>query len=431
MALSVEPLILEPRPIVPLPGHWTFWADTMPYQSRQPIPLGPVDVSGFGYTTKLSGFGHGTATVALPCGIEPARLLSLWSWRLWCFYDGQLVWCGVPTGIQDEDAAARVTITLTELTGYATKQVLDIWPFIRFGNQDPDNYEPPVEQTAIAYDLVRFIEQIGITIIREPGPGFPRFRTYQYLEGDNRGALLVNLSQVNDGPEFRSEYRMGNDGQPQCLMRIAYPRVGSSEAGLGVTIPGGALSYRAQWDADMLRTWTWAVGDLPESAEPDAVKPTVLEQRPSADLPRIDHVDDWPGTFLESTLRERANTMADRHILPVLNLTAAPPASYPPLGQYGVGDDVTVNVTNPLLPGGLIVTGRLTELSVSAGGGTATWTVVTSLPPPQPRETITGRMDRTDTALSQQFHSGPMRAGWVAPGAEPPTGAARPPDDSG
>lgn len=417
MALTPE-LLITNRPLVPLPGEWTFWADTMPYlPDRGAVPLGPVDVSGFGYTKRLNGFGNGTVTVALPCGIDPARLLNLWSWRLWASYEGQVVFCGVPTGIQDEDAAASVTLTLTELTGYANKQALDIWPKLFFGRAPGTDGEgdaglPPVEQTEIARSLVAFISAVDVPIITEPGPGFPRYRTYEYLE-NYRGQLLVNLSQVIDGPEFRSEYRTTNAGNPQCVLRIAYPRVGSGEAGLGVTIPGGALSYRAQWDADMLRNWTWAVGDLPENAEPEASKPTVLERRVHPDTPRLDHIDDWPGTVVRTTLEERARSMADRHMVPVLSLSAAPPASYPPLPQYNVGDDVTVSVVNSLLPGGLTVTGRLTELSVSAAGGTASWTVVTTLPTPQARETIAGRLLRNDTAIMQQFHSG--RLSWGAP----------------
>ena len=406
--MSIQPLLIEPRPVVPLPGHWTFWADTMPYidlpnVNRQPVPLGPVDVSGFGYTSRLSGFGSGTATLSLPCGIDPARLLRLWSWRLWCFYEGSLVWCGVPSGISDEDAAARVHLTLTELPGYLTKRVFDWWPKVE---------HKQVEQTVIARDLASVVTQVGVEIVTQAGPGVLRDRTYQYLESDSRGQLLANLASVAGGPEFRTEYRMGNDGQPVCTLRIAYPRVGSGLAGLGVTIPGGALGYRAQWDADRMRTWTFAVGDLPENAEPEAAKPTILAQRSAADLPRLDAVDDWPGTFLESTLRERAETMADQQLVPALTLSASPPASYPPLSQYTVGDDVTVNAVTPLLPGGLTVTGRLAELSVSAGGGTAAWSVVTSMPPPQARATIAGRLARTDTSLSQQFHAGRLGVGW-------------------
>ena len=161
------------------------------------------------------------------------------------------------------------------------------------------------------------------------------------------------------GPEFRAEYGMSNLGLPQCTLKIGYPRVGSGAAGLGVQVPGAALGYRASWDSDQLRTWTFAVGDLPENAPEGAQRPTVLVTRASADLPRLDAVDDWPGTILFSTLQERANTMADTHLSPALELTATPPESFPPITRYGVGDDVTVRATTPLLPGGLDVTGRL------------------------------------------------------------------------
>lgn len=394
--MGVTVLSAEPRPVVPLPGRWTFWADAI----TDGAPLGPVDVSGFGYTSRLSAFGNGSASFGLPCGLDSARLLRLWSWRLWAFYNGVPVWCGVPSGVSDEDASARVSLTFTELPGYLTKRQFDEWPSATWNG---------VEQTEIARRLAAPVADVGVRIVTSPGPGVPRDRVYQYLESDSRGQLLANLAGVIDGPEFRAEYAMTPAGRPECVLRIAYPRVGSGQAGLGVTVPGGALGYRAQWDADLLRTFTFAVGDLPQDAPQDTPRPVATVNRPQPDLPRLDAADDWPGTFLASTLAERARTMATAHAAPALSLTASPPASYPPLSAYAVGDDVTVSATTPLLPGGLTVAGRLTQLDVSAGSGVATWTVVTALPAPQARESLTGRLGRLDTSLRQVFHSGPMR----------------------
>ena len=123
---------LSVRPTVPLPGQWTFWADMMgtwdePGRIWTPGPrLGPVDVAQFWCTSRLSGFGNGGVVLPLPCGIPSERLLRLWSWRLWCFYDNELYWCGAPSGIIDENGAATVTLTLTELPGYLKKRVFDI-----------------------------------------------------------------------------------------------------------------------------------------------------------------------------------------------------------------------------------------------------------------------------------------------------------------
>lgn len=415
------------QPVPPTFGRWRFWADMIVNDA----PLGPVEVNAFGYTSRLNGFGSGTVTVTMPCGIPAERLLRLWSWRLWAFYDERLVWCGVPTGLIDDNVARSISLTLTEITGYLYKRVWDWHPKYEFRQ---------VEQTEIAFwiaqkrpddDTVRgCLGEVGVDVIREPGPNpVLRDRTYEFLEGDTRANLLMNLCNVQQGPEFRSEYRMGNDGLPHCTMRIAYPRVGTRETGLGVMIPGGALSYRLQWDVDKLRTWTWAVGDLPEdaisSSEPNPPKPCVLVQRNQpGDLPRLDMVDNWPSTYLLETLRERANSYADTYLAPALEMTAAPPTSYPPLGSYGVGDDVNVTITDQLLPNGLVLTGRLTEISVSAGSGSATWTIVTSMPPPVPRETITGRLDRFESTVSSVFKSGRLERPWDAESGEP----SHPPD---
>jgi hypothetical protein len=388
----------DPRPRVPLPGAWRFWADLL----RTGEPLGPVQVSGFGFTSRLSGFGNGTGSFTLPCGLDPARLLRLWSWRLWAWYgeDPNPVWCGVPSGIGDEDGSVRVSLTFTELTGYLTKRQFDVHP----------KWSTPgggMEQTAIAAMLAAPLADVGVRVVTAAGAPRNRDRTYEYLESEHRGQLLANLAGVDDGPEFRAEYGMTAAGRPECVLRIASPRVGGP-TGLGVTIPGTALGFRAQWDADKLRTRTFAVGDLPENAAADAVRPVSVVDRPQPDLPRLDGVDDWPGTFVLSTLAERANTMAGAQSRPALALSASPPANTPPLGSYRVGDDVTIYAETPLLPGGLDATGRLTEVSVSAAEDRATWSVVTSMPPPLARETLAGRLGRLDLTTRTVFQRGPM-----------------------
>lgn len=400
-------MILEPRPVVPLPGEWTFWADMIADIGGRPpgvggppypgAPLGNVDVSAFACTSRLSAFGHGQATVVLPCGIDSERLRRLWSWRLWAFYDGIPVWCGVPSGITDENGAAWANITLTELPGYLQKRQWEVGGL---------NFQQR-EQVAIAYQLAGPVEDVGVWIEQDPGPGYLRDRKYEYLESTSRAQLLINLANVLDGPEFRSEYRLVG-GRPECVLKIAYPRVGSGGAGLGVTVPGGAVGYRATWDSDQLRTRTYAVGDLPEDADADTPRPVAVVDRPQPDLPRLDAVDDWPGTILESTLAERARTMATTHAGPTLALTASPPESFPPITGYAVGDDVTVRAVTPLLPGGIEVTGRLIEIDINAQAGTATWTVATPSPPPAPRESLTRRLDRLDTTLTGVFHRGRM-----------------------
>lgn len=399
-----------PRPVLSLPGEWTFWADTIVGQTAEDPsqPLGPVDVAQFWCTSRLSGFGSGGVVLALPCGLPSDRLLALWSWRLWCYYDNDLYWCGVPSGIIDENGSTTVSLTLTELPGYLNKRQFDHFPFWDIRG---------MEQTQIARVLAdgqggndtRVLSDVGVRIVTDPGPNpVLRDRKYEFLESDSRGQLLSNLCGVMGGPEFRTEYRTTEAGRPECTLKIAYPRVGSGAAGLGVSIPGAALGYRAAWDSDQLRNWTWAVGDVAADAEPDTPRPALLVRRAHDGMPRLDAVDDWPGTVLPSTLLERAKTMNEAQAMPALQLTATPPESFPPITRYYVGDDVTVRAVTPLLPAGLDVTGRLAQIDVNAAEGTAIWTVTTPSPPPQYREALTRRLDRLDTTMRAVFHSGPM-----------------------
>lgn len=376
------PRLLPRPPGPPVPEGWTFHAETI----INPVPLGPLPVHGFSCAMRLSGFGNGQATVpAAPHVLEQERLLRLWSWRLWCYYGDQVIWCGVPTGIAD-DGGGYVTLTLTELPGYLAKRQWD--------EQAPRVFTQ-AEQTEIARIIAAPVQDVGVTVVTQPGPGFPRDRRYEFLEGGSRAQLLTNLAEVIGGPEFRAEYGMGPDGRPACTLRIAYPRVGGP-AWLVLAVPGTAAGYRAAWDADKLRTRTFAVGELPENAPEGAMKPVAVVNAPQDGLPRLDEVDDWPGVILAATLAERAAAMAAAHAVPALDLSAASGHAAPRLGSYAVGDDVTIRLVTPLLPDGIDVPGRLTEMDISAGEGTVSWTVAVAQPPPQSRETLAARLARVD-----------------------------------
>lgn len=378
----------------PVPGRWTFWADAI----VGAVPLGPVDVAAFSCTSLLSGFGSGQVTIDLPSGVDSSRLLRLWSWRLWAYYDGAPYWCGVPSGITD-DGRAQVGLTLTELPGYLHKRQMDVFP---------SKVYTGVEQTTIAAELAAPLSAVGVAVVAQPGAGFTRDRTYEYLGGNSRADLLVNLTQVLSGPEFRAEYSTGSGGLPGCTLRIAYPRVGSGQGGLGVTVDGSALAYSGAWDADQLRTHTFAVGDLPDNAAAGTPAPVAVVDNPQSDLPRLDAVDDWPGVVLTTTLKERADAASQQQAAPALKLSVTPSEAYPALGLYAVGDDVTVRITDPLIPDGMTATGRLTQLDVDAAAGTAAWTVAVPMPPPKTRETLTGRLNRLDAKVGGIFRGGPL-----------------------
>jgi len=415
---STLPLALDPaRPHVPLPGRWTFWAETMVGGQR----LGMVDVSSFYCVKRLNAWGYGNVTLNLPCGLDTETMLALWSWRLWSFYDGLPVFCGVPTGLADQNGSAHVQFTMTELPGYLTRRQWDR----RDANIPWDSPRPPilggpggffekVEQTTIARVIAEPVQDVGVEIVTEPGTGVIRDRKYEYLEGGSRGQLLVNLAGVINGPEFRTEYRMTPQGVPVCTLRIAYRRVGSDDAGLGVAVPGAVLSYRAQFDSDQLRTRTFAVGDLPadtplEPDQPSPPRPVVIAELANPRLPRLDAVDDWPGTILLDTLRERAETAAMINSVPAQAIVGSPPESYPVITSYGVGDTVTVRAVTPLIPEGVEFAARLQEIEINAGEGTATWSLGLLQPPQRTRESVAGAFRRLDTTTAALFHRGGLQ----------------------
>jgi hypothetical protein len=411
------PLALDPtRPHVPLPGRWTFWAETMtpPYER-----LGMVDVSSYYCVRRLNAWGYGNFTVNLPCGLSTDTMLTLWGWRLWSFYDGSPIFCGVPTGLADQNGSAHVQFTMTELPGYLTRRQWDRVDSNAAWNRPPilggpgGNF-PQVEQNTIARELAQPVEDVGVELDTATHNSWLRDRRYEYLEGGSRGQLLINLSGVLGGPEFRTEYRMVGTARPVCTLRIAAPRVGSDQAGLGVSVPGAVLSYRAQLDSDQLRTRTFAVGDLPEDAhsdpdQPPPPRPVAIYEVANPRLPRLDAVDDWPGTILVSTLRERAYAASQINGVPAQQITGSPPESFPAITTYAPGDTVTVRAQTPLIPEGIEFAARLQQVEINAGEGRATWTLALFQPPQTTRATVAQRLLATDRTTAALFHSGALR----------------------
>jgi len=315
---------------------WTFWADRT---TQKFTPLGPVSVTAAKFGHVLNGFGTGSFTVSVEQkSLSREDLLALWSWRLWVYHYGTPVWCGCPTGISD-NGSATVEMTMLELPGYLQRRVLT----------NKLTYTQ-VEQTVIAAALAQPVVAVGVTVVTSPGSGVLRDREYNAFEGESRAALLSGLCEVENGAEFRAEYTQdAAAGLPLCMLRIAYPRIGSA-TGLALTMPGKAVSAAIAWDADEYRTRTYAIGDKPEGAPEAAQKPMRIADRvPGSNVPLLEAVDDWPGVVLTTTLTERANTYANIYGTPALDVKGTVSVTDPPLWTYDVGDDVTVTIIDPLM----------------------------------------------------------------------------------
>jgi len=375
-----------------LPGAWTFYADSSvaPY-----TPFGLVTVTGFSCGLALSDYGAGQAIIPVDNNaLGRADLLRFYSWRLWAYYNGVPVWAGLGTGLLDEGGPA-VQVSLTELPGYLDKK-----QYVTNAT-----YTTAQDQTVAAADLAVRLDNIGVARIIDAGPGHGRALTYAYLDGQSRGDLLVQLAQMQNGPQFRSEYGTDSGGRPTCTLRIAYPRVGSAVSALAVVVPGGAASFQATWDSDNMRTRTFAVGDLPDGAATGTKRPVATDIRPQAGVPVLDAADDWAGVTDTGQLADLAATAATIYANPTLTLTAVMPISDPPLGSYGVGDDVSVALADPLIPAGYVATGRLAKIDIDAAAGTATWTVTVTSPGQKPGRSLIGRLAAAERRLAQLQHN--------------------------
>ena len=67
-------------------------------------------------------------------------------------------------------------------------------------------------------------------------------------------------------------------------------------------------------DADLLRTRTFAVGDIADTAPAGTQKPVIIVDQPQPDLPRLDCSDDCTaGRVLATPIREHANAYASMY----------------------------------------------------------------------------------------------------------------------
>lgn len=380
------------------PGEWTFYgyrtagapAGVIP---PAPEPLGPVQVAGFNATWELSGWGNGEAIIPIE-GNAVSRddlVNGMYQWVLWASYAGEPVWAGLPTDL-DDDGGAAVSVAFCDLPSYLHKCM--------YATSHRYNQ---VEQVTIARDLAARLSWISVPIVTDPGPGFLRDRSYEFLE-NTRADLLQNLSQVISGPAFRPEcYTRAADLRPECRLKIGYPGVGQP-TGLGLAVPGGAATFRVHWTAERMRTRTFAAGELPEDAPDGARRPVQMVDRPQPRVPgSLDEVDDYPGVILLSTLADRANANATLYAGPSMALDAVQPLHDPPIGTYGVGDPVNVALADTLIPDPLITRGTLTHLAVNAADGTAQWTISVSDPAPRPTTGLTARLRAVEAQTTGQF----------------------------
>ena len=240
------------RPRCPASGRSGLRRWWPPYQK-----LGMVDVGSFYCVRRLSRFGHGNVTVNLPCGLDSDILINLWSWRLWAYYAGEPYFCGVPTGLQDEDGSAHVQFTLIELPGYLTRRQQDEHPFLRV----PAVRSRPPSPAARGARAGR-----GRGDHHRAGAGqCPRPQVRVSWRAGRRGQLLINLCR--GAPGAGVPHRVPDEpGGPASVrsLRIAYPRVGSERPGSACRCPARSCPTAAQLDSDQLRTRTFAVGDLAE-----------------------------------------------------------------------------------------------------------------------------------------------------------------------
>jgi hypothetical protein len=324
--------------------------------------------------------------------MDRISLLKFYGWRLWAYYNGVPVWGGLPTGLTDTGDKA-VTVAFTELPGY-----------LQVKQYATSRTYSQVEQTTIAGDIASLLDNVGVPRILVPGSGVLRDRTYTFLQGQSRADLLTLLCAVNNGAEFRSEYSSDGSGNPVCSLRIAYPRVGSGASGLALLVPGGAATFQSVWASDMMRTRTIAVGDLPPNAASGATKPVVIINTPQPGIPQVDHVDDYPGVYHTGTLNDRANTSASVYAGPALAVQGVVPIHDPPLGNYVIGDDVSVALADPLVPTGYTAMGRLTAASADAVAGTVTWTVSITQPQPVLTRRLAQRLKQLDSQVVGLFH---------------------------
>jgi hypothetical protein len=316
---------------------------------------------------------------------EPRLLAEPGRTALYVDRGGDLVWGGIVWTSRYSSAGGVLELTAADFLSYFDHRLV----------LDPADLSRPVsftgtDQLAVARGLLAQAQtpeagDLGVVVT---GPGSSGvLRTVSYASADLKSVaeVLRDLADTDDGFDFAFDVRYDESGQPERLLRLGYPRLGSAGAGAYVWEHGANL-VDFVWPSDAASMATRVLG----MGNADAGGVPVVRSDPGATAggwPLLEAaaapVDTTDAAMLAAHVAGELAARRRPVVLPELTVRAD---LDPVVGSYSVGDDARIVVADPFFAGDqLDVTVRLLGLSVTPGDDAGQEEVVLTVAPlPEP-----------------------------------------------
>jgi hypothetical protein len=295
--------------------------------------------------------------------------------------DGDLLWGGIVWTSRYTAADGILEIGATDFLSYFDHRLV-----LAVDLTDPVPYTN-ADQIDIVQDLVDLAQShadgdLGIVLTGSTASGVTR--TVSYAPGDLKSVadVLRDLANTDDGLDFAFDVDYDENGAPQRLLRLGYPRLG---------LPGGELAYVWEFGANLV-DFAWPSDGASMATRVFGLGDSSLGTTPVMRADLTAHDAGWPLLEAAAAPVDTTDTaMLAAHVTgelaarrrPVVLPELTVRADLDPLvGSYSVGDDARVIIEDPFFAADeLDVTVRILGLEVTPGDDAGQEQVVLTVAP--------------------------------------------------
>lgn len=279
--------------------------------------------------------------------------------------DGVLIWGGVIWNRTYDSESQHLAITAREFESYYERRRITTTQV--FSNVDQLFVAQQIMTTANAATG----GNIGVAIGTETS-GVLVSRTYYSYELKTVYSALQDLSQQQNGFDFNIQVAYDGAGNPTKALRLSYPQSGTrysatSPTALVFEFPAGNTSqYSYPEDGSLAANLVYVVGA--GSNEGKQILSATDSVKLTAGWPLLEDSANYSDTTDLTLLGSLATgRIAAMSYPPTTMQIVTTPTQSPTLGQYSIGDDARIRITDERFPTGLDATYRIVALSVQAG----------------------------------------------------------------
>ncbi len=322
-------------------------------------PLADLPLKKVSFDKRLNEVGSFTGQ--LPIGDPRVQKLQPWAsitpnrTALYVDRGGRIVWAGivVPRRYSQGDKVGGTPLTI-EVNAAETMYYFRDKRIIA-----ADTTFSAVDQLTIAQSLVNTAQgvrngNIGLQVPSNVS-GITRTQTWLGSERKKVGQALIELSQLDQGFDWRIDVDYGLGGQPAGVpgkqLVLGYPRVGEPwpTTGWMFEFPGNVADY--DWEEDgsqqAITAYVQGGGSGPTMAASSSSVTALLD----AGFPQLDEVFQAKDQTDPNVIAARAVAAAKAYSSPVALPKILVRADQDPVfGSYALGDDCLLRITSPQFP---------------------------------------------------------------------------------